>query len=173
MNITPEITQIMSDMKRYFNAKIIGSYILVEKELLEPEDINDIDIMVSANFEKQLYNYLLDKGFKQTFTRGKQIGYEKGSAIFEQIPNGDFTNKDFRIDVVVGGENIYNVNVLLGKKMERGLDQDYKQILKIVSNKLGIDIKNLQHFKDSSVGLYCTDKNPDSASKEDFFQLTN
>lgn len=173
MKITPEIINIISDMKRYFNAKIIGSYLLVEKELLDPEDINDIDIMVSVNFEKQLYNYLSDKGFKQTFTRGEQIGYEKGNAIFEQIPDGNFTNKEFRIDVVVGEENIYNINVLLGRKMERGLDKDYRQILKIVSNKLGIDIKNLQHFKDSSIGLYCTDKNPESASKDDFFQLTN
>lgn len=176
MKITNEIQQIISEVKRYFNAKIIGSYLLVDKELLEIEDINDIDIMVSSNFEKQLYNYLSDKGFKQTFTRGKQIGYEKGSAIFEQKPNGDFTNNDFKIDVVIGDEAVFDVNTLLSEKMKRASKTDYKQILKIVSNNLGININELQHFKDSSIGLWCVDKNPNDEdfkfNKDNFFNLT-
>lgn len=152
---------LIEQMIKYFNVKMVGSYVLYKNGLLKFSDINDLDLFVSRENRKNLDSFLEDNGYLQTKEKGKQIGYAKGSCIYEVIPKGDFKQKNFlNIDVIESSEAVWSVPVIIAEKYKRGTENDYKQLLLIISEKAGVNIQELQHHKDTTVGLYAIDRNP-------------
>jgi len=112
--------QIVKNLQRYFNAKIIGSYIFVEKGMLKIDDINDIDVIVHPDNIENVYKYLEDFGYKQTI----------------RMRDGDFEKKnELRIDVVKSVKNVFSVATLIAEKFKRGSETDIEQLLKIMKQK--------------------------------------
>lgn len=153
--------EIIQNLKKYFNAEIIGSYLLYEIGLLKYNEINDIDVQIPKESLKNAYQYLNDIGYKQTEKQGKQIGYEHGKCIFEILPQGDFKQTNFlNIDVVEKTQSQFTIPTLIAEKFKRAKNSDFKQIAIIASRKIDVDFMKLQHHKDTTIGLYAIDRNP-------------
>jgi len=154
--------KVAQNLEKYFNAKIIGSFIFVKNGLLDIADINDIDISIPQNVEKNVHKYLTDLGYEQTIKKGTQIGYDEKSrrAIWQQLPQGDFKKKGrLPIDVIIMDKGIYTIPMLIGEKYRRGTKSDIEQILKVIGKKSNT-YKNLVQYKNATVGLYAMRKHP-------------
>lgn len=156
-----EQLEIIENLKKYFDAETIGSFVLVENKLIGINEINDIDVQIPKDKLDNVYKYLEDLGYKQTIKKGKQIGYKNGRVILEKLPQGDFKKERcFKIDVIEKTKEVFSIPVIIAEKFKRGNKSDFNQILSICAKKNGLDLKKLLHHKDTTIGLYAIDKNP-------------
>jgi len=159
--------EVIDQLIQYFDAEIIGSYLLVKAELLAIEYINDIDVCIPKNKLENAYKFLEDLGYSQTFISDKQIGYKEGRAQYNKIPQGDFTNKEYyNIDVIEKAKDVFTIPTLIAEKFKRGSDSDFKQLAIICSSKIGQNLMDLQHWKDTTQGLHAIDQNPKDVTYE-------
>ena len=138
MKSLTDIETLVNKLYDYFGAKPIGSYILFLNDLISFDDINDIDFIVSKNRSENLFKYLSDLGYTQSILKGSQIGYEKGSVIYERLPQGDFKKSDsLNIDIVIDDSMIiFKCPEIIKNKFERGTKRDFETLQKIINKKL-------------------------------------
>jgi hypothetical protein len=125
------MNDIVTRLKGYFNAKVVGSYIFVENNLLSIEDINDIDINVEPNIVNNVRLFLTNEGYKETQHPIRARGYEEieGSLIFEK-------NEEKTIHLLPKKDlQVYSVSELIAKKFDRNEERDISQLIKVLQNK--------------------------------------
>ena len=119
--------KILEKMKKYFDAKVIGSYLLVEMGLLLEEEINDIDVMVPSI--KKARSFLIDEEWIETEAPHPRKGYDEFevSMVFKSL------FYDTPIHIVQGHHEVWDYKTLLSKKILRGEKSDLQQIEKVCS----------------------------------------
>lgn len=84
--------EIIPQLKSYFGAMTIGSYLLVEEGYLDSNDVNDIDIVVTTK-QDRVESFLEDLGFSATesedakSSRFKSDLYDKPIDIYRSLIN--------------------------------------------------------------------------------------
>lgn len=135
-----EIQQFLYNIKSFFGAKLIGSGVFWKIGLLKFSELNDIDIVADKRVEEGLTNYMASLGYIQTVNKGKQIGYENGSCVFEKLPQGDFT-KTNSISIDISFETnpvVFQPEYIIMEKFKRGTSRDLETLKIIINNKLPI-----------------------------------
>jgi len=122
----------VNEILRYFDAKLIGSVLLYNAQLLSLDEINDVDINVKDYQVQKVRAYLNDNGFKETKPYYQQRGYEafQGSLVFEK--EGE---KTIHLLVTKDLHNTFTIGELIGAKFTRQTISDLKQIATCVINK--------------------------------------
>lgn len=133
-------TEFVEKTQKYFDVKIIGSFILV-KDGLPIEYIDDVDIFVENGFSK-VKEYLLDNGFEE-----KEVEHWEREAYA----------KDFRLSIKKAGKflkenhipihlsckttrelRVWSIPELILGKIKRGTKKDYMQIKKYCDVKMEV-----------------------------------
>jgi hypothetical protein len=133
MEIT-EQKRTVNNICRYFDGKVIGTYLLVQLDLLKIEDIHDIDIAISELKLDNVRSYLSDKGYNETSPPKNYPGYkpEEGSLKFNhRVKKEGF----LPIHLIVWKERfmgVFSVKELLAEKIKRGFDHDLITVRKVL-----------------------------------------
>lgn len=109
--------EVVRQLTKYFNAKVIGSQMFVDAGLLSEEDTNDIDIVVLDDKYTEL---LKDHGFvkQEDGIRYLNPEYDKPIDVFTSYVNQPRT-----------------IDELIVFKFDRGYQDDLNQLIKVVENK--------------------------------------
>jgi hypothetical protein len=124
--------EILKKIINYFDAKVVGSYLLVQVNLLTINDINDIDLCIEPKLLNNVRNFLLDEGFVETSPPHQFRGYEQveGSGLFTKEGQ-----KSIHI-LTESNVEVYTIPVLISKKFERSNVSDIEQLKKVIENKM-------------------------------------
>lgn len=116
-------TELALQLKSYFGAKIIGSYLFFEEGLVDEGDINDVDVVPGPGRNTELKNYLKDNGFST-------------------VDDIRFTNNEYDkpIDVIKFSiADPTTVPDLIRYKYNRGFLDDLRQLEKVIKAKINKD----------------------------------
>lgn len=123
--------KILTRLKSYFKAQIIGSFLLVREGLLDIDDINDIDVMITADMKDPVRAFLIDEGWTETespktikhdYDRDKHI---EGSLIFQKE-----AEKDIHL-CIASSMNVWDTGKIIEHKFNRAQPSDIQQIIKV------------------------------------------
>lgn len=113
-------TELIDQLRSYFGATVIGSYLFVDSGLLSEEDINDIDIVPRAGRLGDTGRFLEDNNFiSSDKIRYTSAEYDKPIDV---------------LTTLVGQPT--NVDDLVKFKFNRGYLDDLRQLKKVVENKI-------------------------------------
>lgn len=129
--------ELLKEMKRYMlDMKIIGSYVLVEKGLLDHEDVNDIDLVFpDYNRAKGCVSFLKDNGYSNEPFSSAGIFKDYYGNVTKSGNYGKEGNKPFHI-MIKEGLKVKNVNEIIASKFERGTKSDLNQIIIACKNSI-------------------------------------
>lgn len=120
---------IVRQLEKYFNVKVIGSQLLVDRGLLNESETKDIDIIVRVESEYQIkaLEFLKDNGFTESLLDGARKTSYKNE------------NYDKEIDIHFSRElhvNVFSIPELIKEKLKRGYVDDLNHIKAVVEHKL-------------------------------------
>ena len=124
---------IHEKITRYFEANIVGSYLLVRAGLMPKDMVNDIDINICQKCEENVRRFLVDNGYKETKPPQKQPGYQTiaGSNLYTK-------ERETNIHILVTPtlETVYSIPELIASKFERGTLNDLHQLESVIKSAL-------------------------------------
>lgn len=142
--------EIVDQLKRYFGLKVIGSYLLVEANLLSEDDVNDIDLAVEkgSDLTDRVKRFLMDHGFDiEVVTKVENNSY-KNVDVRYKFKSSEY-DKIIDLNIFTRMPDIYTTGELIKAKFESGRTDDLKQLAMVIFNKAGNTvkaIKTLQEF---------------------------
>lgn len=117
-------TEILEQLKNYFGAIVIGSHLLVENGLLEEEDTNDIDVIITTKGDR-VESFLKDAGLTSVDT--SNIEYVR------------YSNPDYDKPIVVFPSMLKKhpatIDQVVLHKFNRGLLDDIRQLEKVIKKR--------------------------------------
>lgn len=145
--------EIVEQMKRYFNAQVIGSQLFVDAGLLPESSTNDIDIAVveKADSTNSVKTFLEDQGFVGEPMYTNPTGYNQVlSRIRYSHPDYD---KIIDLNYFSKNPTVYTIPELVKAKFNQGRKQDLHQLFEVLLKKGGSDLQELstlyQQYKEN------------------------
>lgn len=122
---------IQTQICKYFNGRIIGSYMFVTQKLLTEDQVNDIDIMVSSVTVQNVRRFLNDNGYKETDPYRQERGYAPfdGSKVFIKDGFKPIHLLDTRETLTV-----FTIGELIASKYDRKSKSDIDQLQSVLKN---------------------------------------
>lgn len=142
--------EVVDQLIRYFGAKVIGTQLLVDAQLLSEDDTNDIDIAAVKDFETtyRIHKFLIDLGFVDEDVLEKESIYSATVVKRTKFSNPEY-DKIIDVNYFKNNPTIYSIPELIKMKFERGSVDDIRQLSMAIFNKGGRhteSIKSLQDF---------------------------
>lgn len=136
--------EIVEQLKRYFNAQVIGSQLFVDAGLLPESSTNDIDIAVveKSDSTNSVKTFLEDQGFsgEELYVFDNDRYKNVLSRVKYKHPEYD---KVIDLNYFSKTQMIYTIPELVQAKFSQGRKQDLEQLIEVILKKGGTDLQEL------------------------------
>lgn len=135
---------IVAQLQRYFNAKVIGSQLFVSAGLLSSSETNDIDIAVvnKSDQKSSIHKFLTDQGFKYEDIMVSPDGY--GQVLSRTKYTNEEYDKVIDLNYFDKMPETYSISQLVRAKFEQGRKHDLHQLFEVILKKGGSDLQELE-----------------------------
>lgn len=140
---------VVGQLEKYFGAKIIGSYLFVEADLLKEEDVNDIDIIAdhSSASVNRMKVYLTDAGFTAEDVKTRDSIYSAEILVRTKWSNSEY-DKVIDMNYFKALPTVYTIPELVQAKFKSGRADDLKQLAMVIFNRGGNGLKSIKDLQE-------------------------